>query len=91
MSAELTRDDREDRWTQADTVAGLLAMLAIFASALGLAWRPVRVIPFAILLTLIAGRMSGKQARLTGWALAACVACWTVGMAIAVITENPLY
>jgi hypothetical protein len=35
--------------------------------------------------------MSERQQRLAGWAIAAAVACWTVGMAIAVITENPLY
>jgi hypothetical protein len=91
MSVDATRDDAQRRWTQADTVAGLLAMIAIFASVLGLMWRPVRVIPFAIVLTLIAARMSERQTRLVGWALAACVTCWTVGMAIAVITENPLY
>jgi hypothetical protein len=91
MSADATREEASGRWTQADTVAGLLAMIAIFACALGLIWRPVRVIPFAIVLTLIAARMSERQARLAGWALAACVTCWTLGMAIAVITENPLY
>ena len=91
MSVEATREDANRRWSQADTIAGLLAMIAIFACALGLIWRPVRVIPFAVVLMLIAARMSERQERLVGWALVACVACWTVGMAIAVITENPLY
>ena len=91
MSVDATREEAQGRWSPTDTVAGLLAMIALFACALGLVWRPVRVIPFAIVLTLVAARMSARQARLTGWALAACVACWTVGMAIAVITENPLY
>ncbi len=91
MSTQASREEPQGRWNQADTIAGLLAMIAIFACALGLIWRPVRVIPFAILLTLIAARMSERQARLVGWSVAACVVCWTVGMAIAVLTENPLY
>ncbi len=84
-------EDVQGRWSQADTIAGLLATIAMFACALGLVWRPVRVIPFAIVLTLIAARMSARQERLVGWTVAACVASWTVGMAIAVITENPIY
>jgi hypothetical protein len=91
LSADATREEGQGRWTQADTIAGLLAMIAIFACTLGLVWRPVRVIPFAIVLTLIAARMSERQERLVGWTLAMCVTCWTLGMAIAVITENPLY
>jgi hypothetical protein len=91
LSADATSEEARGRWSPADTVAGLLAMIALFACALGLVWRPVRVIPFAIVLTLIAARMSERQGRLVGWALAACVAAWTLGMAIAVITENPLY
>ena len=35
--------------------------------------------------------MSKRQERLTGVAIAAAVICWTIGMAIAVVTENPLY
>jgi hypothetical protein len=91
MSVDAAREKQQRGWAQADTVAGLLAMIALFACALGLIWRPVRVIPFAIILTLVAARMSERHERLVGWALAACVACWTVGMAIAVLTENPLY
>ena len=78
------------RWTTADTIAGLLATVSIFASAVGLAYRPVRLIPFAILLALVAARMSERQKRLAGLAVAAAVICWTLGMTIAVVTENPL-
>jgi predicted cation transporter len=86
-----TREEGAERWSPVDTVAGVLAMISIFASALGLVWRPVRVIPFAVVLALIAARMSARHERLVAWAVAAAVACWTVGMALAVITENPLY
>ncbi len=79
------------RWSTADTVAGFLATLSIFASALGLIWRPVRIIPFAILIAFVAARMSARNERIALYAVLAGVVCWTVGMTIAVITENPLY
>ena len=34
--------------------------------------------------------MSARQQRLAGIAVAAGVICWTLGMTIAVVTENPL-
>jgi hypothetical protein len=79
------------RWSTADTVAGFLATLSIFASALGLIWRPVRLVPFAILIALIAARMSARNQRIAFYAVVLGVICWTAGMTIAVVTENPLY
>jgi hypothetical protein len=79
------------RWSTADTVAGFLATLSIFASAIGLVWHPMRLIPAAILVALIAARMSARNERVAFIAVIVGVVCWTVGMAIAVITENPLY
>jgi hypothetical protein len=35
--------------------------------------------------------MSERQQRLAAWAVGIAVVCWTVGMTIAVVTENPLY
>jgi hypothetical protein len=79
------------RWTAADTIAGLLATVSIFASVVGLVYRPVRLIPFAILLALVSAVMSDRQRRLSGTAVAVAVVCWTLGMTIAVITENALF
>ena len=79
------------RWSTADTVAGFLATLSIFASAVGLVWRPVRLVPFALVLALIATRMSARNERIAWYAVVAAVICWTAGMTIAVVTENPLY
>jgi hypothetical protein len=79
------------RWSVTDTVAGLLATISMFASSLGMIYRPVRIIPFAIIIALIAARMSERQKRLAGAAIAVAVVCWTVGMTIAVVTENPIY
>jgi uncharacterized membrane protein SirB2 len=79
------------RWSTADTVAGFLATLSIFASALGLVWRPARLIPFAVVIALIAARMSARNQQIAFYAVIAAVVCWTAGMTIAVVTEHPLY
>jgi hypothetical protein len=75
----------------AQAVAGLLASLALFVSLIGLAYRPVRLIPFAIALALVATAMGGPHQRLAGWAVAVGGICFMVGTALAVITQNPLY
>ena len=89
MSAYESSDPH--RWSAADNVAGFLATLSIFASALGLIWRPLRLIPFAIVIALIAARMSARNERLAWYAVVTAVICWTAGMTIAVVTKNPLW
>jgi hypothetical protein len=74
-----------------ETVAGFLAAAAVFVSAVGVAYRPARLIPVAVVLVLVAARMTERYSRLVGWAVAITVVCWTLGMTIAVITEHPLY
>ena len=54
----------ESRQRPADVVAGLLASLAIFASLVGIAYRPFRLIPAALLLALLAAR---ARAGTCGW------------------------
>lgn len=75
----------------AETVAGLLASLSIFASCIAVAYRPGRVIPFALLLALLAASIGGRHARLAAWAIAVGGVCFVVGMALAVLTDNPLF
>jgi hypothetical protein len=75
----------------AEAVAGLLASLAIFVGLIGLAYRPVRLIPFAIAIAFVATAMGGRHARLAALAIVVCGLCFVVGMALAVITQNPLY
>jgi hypothetical protein len=74
-----------------ETIAGLLAALSIFASLIAVADRPGRVIPFALLLGLLAAAIGGRHARLAGIAIAVGAVCFLVGMAVAVLTGNPLY
>jgi hypothetical protein len=80
---------RRDR--PAETVAGLLAAAAIFISLMGLAYRPVRLVPVAILLALVASGIGGRNERLAQLAVAVGAACFAVGMALAVLTGHPLY
>ena len=58
---------------------------------IGLAYRPVRVIPFAIVLALIATAMGGRHARLAAAAVFVGGLCFIVGLALAVITNNPIF
>jgi hypothetical protein len=75
----------------AETVAGLLAALSIFFSLIGVAYRPARLIPAALLLALLAVAMGGRHNRLGALALGLGAICFVVGMAVAVITSNPIY
>ncbi len=75
----------------AETVAGFLAAASIFLSLTGVAYRPLRLIPFAILLALIAAGIGGRSERLATIAVFVGAACFAVGMAVAVITSHPLW
>ncbi len=81
--------ERRDR--PADAVAGLLASLSIFASLIGIAYRPARLIPIALLLALVAVALGGRHLRLPAFAVGIGGACFVIGMATAVITNHPLY
>jgi len=80
-----------DRARPAETVAGFLAAAAIFVSVTGIMYRPLRLIPIAILLALVAAGIGGRAARLATWAVAIAAASFAVGLAAAVITSNPLW
>jgi hypothetical protein len=75
----------------AETIAGFLASAAIFVSLAGVAYRPLRLIPLAILLALVAAAIGGRATRLATFAVALCAACFAVGLAAAVITSHPLW
>jgi hypothetical protein len=77
--------------TTAETIAGFLAAFSIFASCFAVAYRPGRVIPFALLLALLAAAVGGRASRLAAWAIAIGGLCFVVGMAVAVITDNPIF
>ncbi len=86
-----------------DTLAGLMSATAIFLGILGatnlnlsingthLEMRPVRIGVAAVALALIAAGIGGRHRRLAGVAVAIAGACWVLGMAIAVITQRPVF
>ena len=80
-----------DRTSAGEAVAGLLASLSIFASLIGVAYRPGRLIPIALLVALLAIAIGGRHSRLAAFALVTGGICFVVGMAVAVITSNPVF
>lgn len=72
-------------------VSGLLSASALFAALLALAYRPARIVPAAIVLSLVAARMSDRHRRLAAVAVAAAGICFVLGMTFAVITNNSLF
>ena len=80
------------RSSGAETAAGFLAAISLTASAIAIVYRPLRLAPFAILIALIAaGLAKERHARLAAGAVIAASAAWLIGMAIAVLTSNPIY
>jgi hypothetical protein len=80
-----------ERSNPAETVAGFLAAAAIFVSLTGVAYRPLRLIPIALVLALIAVAIGGRATRLATWAIGIGAVSFAAGMAAAVITSNPLW
>lgn len=68
-----------------------MAALALFVSLIGIVHRPVRVIPAAILVALIAAVMGGRHSRLAEIALAVCIFALVVGLSVASATGRPLW
>ncbi|HVN60668.1 MAG TPA: hypothetical protein VMT59_05360 [Gaiellaceae bacterium] len=75
----------------ADTIAGFLAAFSIFFAAIGVFYKPLRLILPAILLALIATGIGGRNARLARIAMFTCVICWVLGMTVAVVTKHSLW
>lgn len=81
----------EAREHPAENVAGFLAAASIAASLIGIAYRPVRTIPIAIIVALIAVVMGGRHQRLASFAVFAGAVAFVVGMTVAVATRSPLW
>jgi hypothetical protein len=74
-----------------ETIAGFLAAIAIFAALTGIAWHPLRLVPFAMVLSLVAAAMGGRHQRLAFAAAMIAAASFFLGMTIAVIAGTPLW
>lgn len=97
MSAlEQTRDHRSQA---TDTIAGLLAVASIVLSGLAMGFglllqlqaHPARLVPVAIVLALVAARMSARYTSLALKAALFAGVAWVIGMTVAIVTDNPLF
>jgi hypothetical protein len=79
------------RGAPTETLGGFLAATSIFVSAVGLAYRPLRLVPLAIVLALLAAGLGGRSSRLALYAVVTGAACFVAGLAFAVITTHPLW
>ena len=75
----------------ASTVAGFLAVFAIFAAAAGLVYYPGRVGAGAVLVALVAAGIGGFQRGLAAFAVAFAGICWFAGMIIAISLERSVF
>jgi hypothetical protein len=88
----------QGRQSTADVLAGLLSagslLLSFVAIGFGLILqvepRPARLAPVAIVIALVAARMSVRYQRLAFAAAVAGMIAWVVGLSLAVITHHPL-
>ena len=80
-----------DRMSTADVVAGFLAVVAIAAALFSLAYRPIRVDVFAVILSFVAAGMADRNRRLAGIAVVTSAACFILGLLIAILTDKPLF
>lgn len=76
---------------RANVLGGLLAATAVFLGLLALVYHPLPLSVAAMLLALLAVVMSPRHQRLAGLGLLAAGIGFVGGMAIAVLTGNPLW
>jgi hypothetical protein len=74
-----------------DLTAGFLSVLSIVGSALGVVYQPVKILPFAFLIGLIAVGMGSRDNKLPLIAIVVGSVAFIVGLTIAVTTNHALY
>jgi hypothetical protein len=75
----------------AEVTSGFLSVLSIVGSALGIAYQPVKLLPFAFLIALIATVMAPRDSKLPLVAIVFGAVAFVVGLTVAVTTNHPLY
>lgn len=96
MSA--VQDTSRDRSSAGDIVAGLLAVSSIVLSAVAMGFglllqvdaHPARLAPVAIVIALVAARMSARYQSLALKAALFGGLAWVIGMTVAIVTDGPL-
>jgi hypothetical protein len=81
-----------ERTNAAESVGGFLAAASIALSAVAIVHRPVRLVPFALVIAFIAvGLTNERHARLAAFAVGLGAVAWLAGMIVAVLTGEPLF
>jgi ABC-type Mn2+/Zn2+ transport system permease subunit len=74
-----------------DLVAGFLSALSLALSGIAVVRTPGLLAPAAILVALVAARMTEAHRTLAAWAVGVSTAAFFVGMLVAIATDNPLF
>ncbi len=91
-------EPRGDRASATDTIAGLLAVASIVLSGIAMGFglllqlhaHPARLAPVAIIIALVAARMSARYQSLALKAALFGAVAWVIGMVVAIVTDGPL-
>ncbi|MDQ3121535.1 MAG: hypothetical protein M3Q59_03235 [Actinomycetota bacterium] len=76
---------------RADNVAGLFCAFSFALSGLAIARQPGLLAPVAILLALVAARMTVAHRTLAGVAVVVAALAFFVGMIVSITTDNALF
>ena len=76
---------------RADRVAGFLCAFSFALSAIAIARTPGLLATSAIIVALVAARMTETHRRLASVAVGVGAAAFVVGMSVAVLTDNGIY
>ena len=76
---------------RADTIAGFLCAFALAISLVAIARTPALLAPVAIVLGLVAARMSEAHQTLAAWTVALATLSFLIGMTVAIATDNALF
>ena len=81
-----------ERTRPGEAVGGFLAAASIAISLIAIVYRPVRLMPFALVIAFVAvGLTRERHARLAVAAVVIGAVGWIAGMTVAVLTGRPLY
>jgi ABC-type Mn2+/Zn2+ transport system permease subunit len=76
---------------RADTVAGFLCAFSLALSGVAVVRNPGLLAPAAILVALVAARMTESHRTLADVAVAVSALAFFFGMIVAIVTDSPLF
>lgn len=76
---------------RADTIAGFLCAFALAIAGIALVRTPGLLAPVAIVIGLVAARMSYAHRKLAAWTVALSTIAFFLGMVVAISTDSSLY